>query len=401
MLAFLLTLFILPLGVMTYKYVQQATRAAVQDARHKTSIGYADGVIMDYMRQFSQDPYSGHYDTATLNRSSLLYSNGFSTVTFIADRVKHSLYLDATGGVGAAGAPLARRRIEAVIQFVSPVTMYGTMINGPFTISASNVVYSGGMWINGTLTVSGNPVTWNGGPLIVNGNVVQANGAVLNGNLYYSGASKGALTVNGSVNNFVPKNTWPAIDQNFFNANSSYLTTASQTIVFNSTNSFTVVNGQTYLIPFIGAILYCNGCNFTIHGIVSGRVTVVAAGTAGSATQGNITVDNNLYYVGASSMSATADNSFSALATNKIYFNKASGSMFVAGSYFVEQGTTNMALNGPAGGGATFQLNGARSQGMTVSGFPGGVSLSYDPSLLTYPPPGLPETPMLVNYRVH
>ncbi|MDD5627484.1 MAG: hypothetical protein PHU21_00350 [Elusimicrobia bacterium] len=400
MLAFLLTLFILPLGVMTYRYIQQATRAAVQDARHKTSIGYANGVVVDYMRQFSQDPYSGHYDTGTLNRSSLLYSNGFSTVTFIADRVKHSLYLDATGGVGSAAAPLAKRRVEAVIQFVSPLTKYGTMINGPFTISADNVVYSGGMWINGTLTVSGSPVTWNGGPLIVNGSVAQGSGAVLNGSLYYGGASKGALTVNGGAYNFVPKNTWPSIDQDFFNANSGYLSTVSRSIVFNSTDSFTVVNGPSFLIPSVGAILFCSGCNFTIHGVVSGRVTVVAAGPAGSTTKGNITVDDNLIYVGASSMSATSANSFAALATNKIYFKKSSGSMSVAGTYFVEQGTTNMALTGPGSSGARFQLNGARSQGMTVTGFPGGTVLSYDPGLLVYPPPGLPETPMLVNYRV-
>ncbi len=398
-LALLLVLFVLPLGITLYKFVAQSVRASVADSRQKTALGYANGAIMDYMRQFSQDPYSGHYDAASLARDNFLYQNGFSTATFIADPVNHNLYLHAEGDFTAGGGARSRRSISAVIHFQSPLTKYGTMINGPFTISRSNVEYIGGMWINGALGVTGTNVAWNGGPLIVNGSITGATGATLNGSLFYSGAGTGGLTINGSKYNFVPSTNWPTIDTNFYNANSTYISTFTQTIVFNSTGSFSVVGGTSYAIPPAGAILYCNACNFKLSGVVSGRVTAVAAGTAGSGTQGNITVNNNLYYAGASSMSATAANSFAAMASNTIAFTKSSGNMLVAGTYFVQNGTTNMSVTGPAG--ATFWLNGVRTQGMTVSGFGGGVALSYDTNLVAYPPPGLPETPMLVNYRVH
>lgn len=396
--AFLLVLFVLPLGMVLYRAVSQTMRAAVQEGHAKSAAGYANGVVMDYMRQFSQDPYSGHYDAGSLARSRLAYEHGYSTVTFVADPVNHDLYLRAEGR-HTGGAP-ASRVVEAVIHFQSPLTKYGTMVNGPFTISASNVAYAGGMWINGNLTVTGSAVTWNGGPLIVNGSVAGAAGATLNGNLYYSGAGTGALAVAGQTYNFTPNVAWPTIDQDFYYANSTYVSNVSRSIVFNSTGTYTVVGGATEAVPATGAILYCNACNFTLSGVVSGRVTVVAAGAPGSGAQGSITVSHALYYAGSSSMSATAANSLAALATNRISFNRsAPGDMNVAGTFFVQQGTTNMSLSGP-GGGARFLFSGVRTQGMTVSGFNGGTSLAYDPSLMAYPPPGLPETPMLVSYRV-
>lgn len=394
--AFLLLLFVLPMGMVLYRTVSQTMRAAVAESRARSATAYANGVLMDYMRQFSNNPYAGHYDAASLARSKFFYAQGFSSATFIADPVNHDLYLRAEGTFTSGGSP-TKRVIEALIHFQSPLTKYGTMVNGPFTISANNAAYAGGMWINGNLTVTGNPVTWNGGPLLVNGSVIGAAGATLDGNLYYGGAGTGGLTVNGDRFNFVPSVSWPAIDQGFYYANSTYVSNANRTIVFNSTGTYSVVGGPTQAIPPSGAILYCNGCNFTISGVVSGRVTVVAAGTAGSGTQGNITVNNNLYYAGASSMSATAANSFAALASNSIAFTKASGNMSVAGTYFVQQGTTNMSISGPAA--ASFWLSGVRTQGMTISGFNNGRTMSYDPNLLAYPPPGLPETPMLVGYR--
>ncbi|MDE2143424.1 MAG: hypothetical protein KGJ84_13535 [Elusimicrobia bacterium] len=397
-LALLLLLFVLPAGITLYKLVSQSVRASVSESHQKTALGYANSAIMDYMRQFSQDPYSGHYDAASLARNNYLYQNGFSTVTYVPDAVNHNLYLRAEGNFTSPGVP-TRRAISAVIHFQSPLTKYGTMINGPFTISGSHVTYEGGMWINGALGVTGSNVTWNGGPLIVNGSVTGASGAVLNGSLFYSGAGTGSLAVNGSKYNFVPSASWPTIDTNFYYANSTYISTTTQSIVFNSTGSFTVVGGASYGIPATGAILYCSACNFTLSGVVSGRVTAVAAGSSGSGAQGNITVKNGLYYAGASSMSATAANSFAAMASNTIAFTRASGNMLATGTYFVQNGTTNMRATGAAG--ATFWLNGVRTQGMSVSGFNGGFTLSYDANLVAYPPPGLPETPMLVNYRVH
>lgn len=395
--ALLLVLFVLPVSITLYKLVAQSLRAAVQESHQKSSIGWANSAVMDYMRQFSQDPYNGHYDAASLSRSAFFYQNGFSTVTYVADKVNHNVYLSASG-VYTGGGSRTQRRVEAVIHFSSMLTKFGTMINGPITLNASNVTYEGGMWIGGALTLGGSNMTWNGGPLIVNGSVLNGGGAgkTLQGNLYYSGATVSGLAVTGNTYNFVLPFTWPTIDPTYFNANSTYVSNAvDRTIVFNSNGTYAVVGGATSAIPSDGAILYCNNCNFKIHGVVSGRATVVATGAA----KGTITVDGSLYYAGASSMSATASNSFAALAVNSIAFTTTTAAnMYAAGTYFAQNGTTSMSLKG--GGGNMFWLSGVRTSGISNLGGFTNVVLSYDSNLTEYPPPGLPEQPILVNYRV-
>lgn len=58
--AFLLVLFVLPLGMVLYRTVSQTMRAAVQEGHAKSSAGYANSVVMDYMRQFSQEIGRAH-----------------------------------------------------------------------------------------------------------------------------------------------------------------------------------------------------------------------------------------------------------------------------------------------------------------------------------------------------
>ena len=118
-------------------------RSAAAERRQKTASSLANGAVTDYFRQFSQDVYSGHYDAASLSRPKSFYSAGYSTVTFIPDATPHGLPAGRRSlrhrgqegdhpGAGSPGAVLLRPR------------QYGTMINGIFTIGASNVVYDGG-----------------------------------------------------------------------------------------------------------------------------------------------------------------------------------------------------------------------------------------------------------------
>lgn len=401
--ALVLLVFLLPMGIAFYRYSAQALKSAVQERRQKTATQLANAVVTDYMRQFSQDPYNGHYDPDRLERPESLYEGGFSTVTFIADEVNRSVHLSATGGYGSPENPQARRRLEALVQFSSDLTQYGTMSNGPFTISANNAAYEGGLWINGNLTVTGANVRFNGGPLVVRGNVTAPASAVLDGDLYYSGNSIGNLTVLGTVYNYTPTANWPALDFNYYDAHYTYKATADRTIIFNSTGSFTVVNGPTMLIPASGAILYCDGCSFTLRGVVSGRVTAVAGGAAGSCASaaGRITINDDLYYAGASSITASAGASFAALARNCITYSKNGANLTAVGVHFVEQGTSNMRLTGSAG--FRFWLYGVRTQAITItpaSSFSGLRSLNYDANLRSYPPPGLPERALLVGWNL-
>ncbi|MFH1619895.1 MAG: hypothetical protein ABIG11_08320 [bacterium] len=397
--ALLMVLFALPVGITFYKFVTQTMKTSMQEKRQKTAAEIANDVIMDYMRQFSQSPSGDHYALDTLERPQTFYSSGFSTVTVIPDSINRTVYLKAQGSYGTQSKPLARKTLEALIQFASDITQYGTMLNGPFTISASNVTYDGGLWFNGNLKVTGSNVRFRGGPLVVNGNVTAPASAVLDGDLYYSGGSAGNLTVLGMKYNFTPPTSWPVLDFNYYDAHYTYKTTSNRTVIFNSTGTFTVVGVGMYPIPAAGAIIYGENCNLTIRGIVSGRVTAVAYGAIGSGTQGNITVNDNLYYAGASSIAASAQCSFAAMARNSIAFSKTGADLLVAGVYFVEQGTSNMSMTGSTG--RIFRLYGVRTQGISVSGFTGGRELHYDANLRSFPPPGLPERALLVNWKLH
>ena len=352
--------------------------------------------------RFSQNAYSGHYDTADLSRPQTFYSAGYSTVTFIPDSLGHTLYLRAEGVYGTPAKPLTKQILEALIQFASDLVQYGTMVNGPFTISASNVSYDGGFYTNGNLSVTGSNVRFNGGPVVVAGNLSGAASVVIDGDLYYSGTGAGSVTVTGTKYNFIPAITWPTLDFAYYDAHYTYKTTTNQTIIFNSTGTFTVVGGATYAIPADGALIYAQNASLTLRGIVSGRVTAVAGATsAGNCTSaaGKITVNDNLYYVGASSISASAGASFAALARNCTTFTKTGADLLVVGVHFVEQGTSNMKLTGSSG--KRFQLYGVRTQGISVSGFTGGITLKYDNNLRTFQPPGLPEKALLVNWNHH
>ncbi|MBI4679556.1 MAG: hypothetical protein HY748_18440 [Elusimicrobia bacterium] len=401
--ALAILLFALPIAIAFYKYSAQTLLSAMAEKRQKTAAFIANSVVTDYMRQFSQDAYNGHYDVDRLSRPETFYSAGFSSMTFEADQVNRTVFLRAVGTYGSEAKPLARKTLEALIQFQSDLVQYGTMVNGAFTVSASNVGYDGGFWTNGNLSVTGTNVRFNGGPVVVNGNLSGAASVVIDGDLYYSGTSAGSVTVLGNKYNYVPAVTWPTLDFGYYDAHYTYKATSDKTIVFNSTNTFTVAGGLTYAIPADGAIIYCENCSLTLRGVVSGRVTAVAGGAVGncSSAAGKITVSDNLYYVGASSVAAGPGQSFAALARNCVRFSKTGSDLLAAGVFFVEQGTGNMQLSGSSG--RKFWLYGVRTQGIGISpsnSFSTLRSLNYDPNLRSYPPPGLPEKALLVNWNL-
>ncbi|MBI5245254.1 MAG: hypothetical protein HY922_16450 [Elusimicrobia bacterium] len=400
--ALMLLLVSLPVGIYFYKYASQLIKSTMAERRQKTAAEIANSALTDYFRQFSQDPYNGHYDTDSLSRPETFYSAGYSTVTFIPDQVNRTLYLKAKGVYGTPSRPLTTKILEALVQFSSDLVQYGTMVNGAFTVSASNVTYLGGFYTNGNLSVTGANVRFNGGPVVVNGNLSGAATVVIDGDLFYSGTSAGSVTVLGNKYNYIPAVAWPALNFQYYDAHYTYKTTTAQTIVLNSTGTFTVVGGATYAIPANGAIIYGENTNLTVRGIVSGRVSVVAgASSTGNCSSGTgkITVSDNLYYVGASSIAASPTASFAALARNCVRFSKTGANLLVAGTYFVEQGTTNMQLSGSTG--MKFWLYGVRTQGISVSGFTGGIYLTYDVNLRSYQPPGLPEKALLVDWNLH
>jgi hypothetical protein len=374
-----------------------------KERQSKTARVLSNNVLVDYMRQFSQDHYDGHYDAAALARAQVFYDVGFSSVSITPDSDNHTLFIRAYGQYGAdASAPKTTKSLSGLIQFVSDLTRFGTMINSAFTISAANVNYSGGMWFNGNLSITGANVTFNGGPIISVGNHTGVASTVRNCDVYYLGSATGG-TFNGTKYSWVPDVNWPTINTTYYSQRYHYRTTAAQTWVFSApggAGQFAVV-GTTIVVPIpaSGAILFAENCNLTIRGTVRGRVIVVASGAAGSATQGRVTVDDNLVYANGTN-SASAQDSLAVMAKNQITFTKTAADLTVNGIFFVEQAGSNITLTGSSG--RTFNLHGVRCSGISISpsnSFSSARNLIYDPNLVKYPPPGLPEKPVLVSWR--
>jgi len=415
--ALIVMLMALPVAFYFCQYVAETVKAAVADREQKNASELADDVVTDYFRQFSQDPYNGHYDEADLERPDYFYSAGYSTVTFTADSVHHTLYLRAEGVAGstATAAGTHERVLEALIQFVSPLALYGSMFNSATTLSGgSGTVYDGGFYVNGKFTLQNAGTVFVGGPVVVNGNL--SGNATIDGDLYYSGASKGAFTVDGSTYNFIPQITWPTLDFSYYEAYSTYITTSSVSVQLNSNKTYTI-GGTDYSIPASGAIIFANNADVTVSGAVSGMVTVVAGDSTNggcSSPAGIVDVSGGVYYVGASSISANSGESFAALATNCInFYGSPNSGMTAVGIYFVQNGTANMNANcgctynafqkkyncSGCFGNQRFSLYGTRDQAINDS-FPK-FSAAYDPNLRSFQPPGLPEYAYLVNWNLH
>lgn len=399
----ILMVFLLPIVSTFLKRALTHNILNTKDRQNKTARVLSNNVLVDFMRQFSQDHYDGHYDATALARAESFYDVGYSSVSLIADADNHSLFVRAIGKYGKNSSdPAFTKNLTGLIQFVSDLTRFGTMINSAFTISGDNVNYTGGMWFNGNLNVTGANVTFNGGPIISVGNHTGNGSTVRNCDVYYQGTASGG-TFNGTNYNWVPDVSWPTINTAYYQQHYHYKTNAAQTWLFSvvgGIGQFAVVGTTVVVqIPPTGAILFAENCNLTVRGTVRGRIVIVASGAAGSATQGRVTVDNNLVYANGTN-SASIEDSLAVMAKNQIIFTRTAADLTVNGIYFVEQAGSNITLTGSAG--RTFNLFGVRCSGISLSpanSFSTARNLIYDPNLVKYPPPGLPEKPVLVSWR--
>lgn len=415
--AILLSLFILPTFLYLSWNASTALRHSLRERQQEEAGGVAAQALVDYMRQFSQDYYEGHYDAATLNRNRTFYGAGFVDVEHHANPAAHTLYVKASGKAGrGTGQPgLAGKTLDAAIQFISGLTDYGTLINGAFTISASNITYFGKWWITGNLSITGSNVRFAGGPLIVGGNLsVSGSNVRVDGDLYHGGTLTGSPIVSGTAYNFYPSDmVYPDIRESHYSANYNYRLTGTDRILqFNahpSSSTFSVI-GTTITVPVIesGMIILGENVNLTVYGTVRGRVTVATTNTSG--TKGRITVgqssaeSNLLYYnplTGGTTTSAALGSSIALLASNGITLQGKTSTpvqdLTVCGVIF-----NRSAADISASGGSTRRLNiyGTRNKPISTSGFGGGTTMIYDVGLNANPPPGLPERPVLVTWRM-
>jgi hypothetical protein len=409
----LLALFLVPMVLYLIITSNAHLKTSFKEKQLKMAGSLASNVMVDFMRQFSQNYYEGHYDAASLSRDPAFYSVGFSGVEAEASSATHRLYLKATGKYGRDEvSPLADKTLYGAVQFISDLTDYGTLINGAFTISADNVTYFGKWWITGNLIISGDNVTFLGGPLIVGGNLsVTGSNVRINGDLYHNGTLTGSPVVSGTRYNFYPSDmVYPALADTYYKVNFNYKLTADRTLRFNahpSSSSFSLV-GTTITVPVLesGMIIYGDNVNLTVYGTVRGRVTVVTGNTSG--TKGRITVGLSdqvadlLYYdslTGGTTTSAIYGNSFAALASNGLTFQGKTSNpradLRACGVYF-DKSAASITATGYST--KTLYIFGTRNKPITTSF--GASAYAYDPWLNTFPPPGLPERPVLVTWHI-
>lgn len=408
----LMILFLVPFVLYIALTSRAHLKSSLKEKQLKMSGSLASNILVDLMRQFSQNYYEGHYDTDSLSRNSAFYTAGFSEVHTEADAQNHRLYIQATGKYGRDSAsPLADRDLYGAVQFISDLTDYGTLIDGTFTISASNVTYYGKWWITGNLKITGSNVTFMGGPLIVGGNLqVTGSNARINGDLYYSGTLTGSPYVSGTSYNFYPTDmSYPSIKSTFYQVNYNYKLTADRTLRFNahpSSSTFSIID-TTITVPVTesGMVIYGENVNLTVYGTVRGRVTVATSNTG---SKGKITVGLNnqsadlLYYdplTGGTTTSAAAGSSFAALPSNGLTFQGKTTSPYsdltVCGVFF-DSGANNMTATGKSS--KKLYLYGTRNKPISTSF--GGSVFTYDNWLNNFPPPGLPERPLLVTWHI-
>ncbi|OGS06046.1 MAG: hypothetical protein A3I76_01935 [Elusimicrobia bacterium RIFCSPLOWO2_02_FULL_61_11] len=411
----LMALVLVPLLV----YLLVTTTASLRHSYKEKQLGMAGGMansaLVDFMRQFSQNYYEGHYDPDLLARNQPFYSAGFSAAAVAPDAASHRLYIEAVGKYGKdQNSPLADKKLYSTVQFISDLTDYGTMINGAFTISASNVTYYGKWWITGNLSVTGSNVRFAGGPLIIGGNMSASGSNVsVDGDVYYAGSLTGSPVINGTSYNFYPSDmVYPALREDYYKVNYSYKITSDRSLLFNaypSSSAFSIV-GTTITVPIVesGMIILGENVNLSVYGTVRGRVTVATTNTSGSKgtiTVGRSTADSDLLYydplTGGTTTSAVSGNSIALLASNGITFQGKTSSpaqdLTVCGIFF-NRGSGNISASG--GSARKLYLYGTRNKPVTMSGFGGGTSMAYDVFLNASPPPGLPERPVLMTWHM-
>lgn len=105
----LLALVLVPLLI----YLLVTTTASLRHSYKEKQLGMAGGMasaaLVDFMRQFSQNYYEGHYDPGLLARDQPFYSAGFSAATVEADAAGHRLYIEAVGKYGKDKEQPSRR----------------------------------------------------------------------------------------------------------------------------------------------------------------------------------------------------------------------------------------------------------------------------------------------------
>jgi hypothetical protein len=403
---------------------------------------------MDYMRQFSNDAYAFHtLSSWDLNRSTYTMGKGFIEFKATKYPSQNTILLQGTGLFGLdPNHPSSTQTVKALIKFQSDLAVFGNDFSriDQFRAETNYASYQGPfVMFNGVITGKG--VKFLGGPIIAKKHFTNMGESeipdpFIDGDLYVAGNLNldPASHVTGHIYNYAPDvpafyldvNSFTKMTGRFHNndtclwflGDGTYRTTTDlgyyiDTVGANIKPRQNIVWSSTIAVPASG-IIVSTCSNIGVKGIIVPRVTIVAAGTSASENSGNIVIIDDIWYKDTDGVSisshANANSGLALLALNRIWLKKAGSGNDLSirgmlyGSYGVSQkgGSGNSSMDhfpvaGPRAGKLYFSGTRNALFLMTANAYQdGGLTHVYDGNLIKYPPPGLPQRPMLVSYSV-
>lgn len=430
----MLLMLILVMGVAAAsigKMYSNLIRFSMYDKQKRTATEAAASAMMDYMRDFSNSYYERHYDT--LSRPAMAVGDATITFTPHSNQPMRTVYLESKGAVTSSFIPGTQRKFSALVRFQSDLTRFLVFLPLSFIVTTTGVTYQGPCYYKQNLTINGSSVLYDGGPLIVRGNLILNSSLTVDGDLYLGGTKSGpgTLTVTGTQFNYAPNIELPTLDLNYYN---NYATTRTVIPIywkFNSNGTYQLCNpnmsatnfegtgagaifsncssmwGDPKSIPPSGAIFYAQSTNVGVWGTIARPVTIVAGANTYTNTAGRIYMPRDLEYPSGVHIASPAF-SVALLAKNRImHMNFDGGDAIAHGIFYPEGGYndtnfTGATVNCGGGAGSTFRLYGGRFYGVSQpsGSCPGGSVYTPDPNLNAFPPPGLPEKPLLIDWSL-
>ncbi len=441
--AIMILLFLMPLAMIFSKRIQTQSQLNTKERIIKTTRTLAVNAMIDYMRQFSNDHCEDHFADKKLKRTSAFYEAGFTDVDITSNTVARTVHIRATGKYGSKDDPRSVKTLKGTIQFVSDFARFGNMFNTTY-VNKDGATYNGGWYVYGDLIADGDGTHNYNRHVVVDGSIGRISGSDIkinfNSDVYvqntYSTHYK--FSYSSTPRSPAPKISWPELNVDYYKDRQTYKSqTPVERWVFNVDGSVDIyhncsggstvsgsnsnVSGaedlktysgagtffQKYNLPTSGeGVLVAEGANLILEGTVRGRYTVVCVGTPHSLDEGNVEVRNSFRYHDGSGYTnnASAKAAVAVLATNKVILANTSTSasyLTMCGIFFSQENDIH-ALN-MVNNTVNFSINGVRAQRKFVhyKNSPyrklSGWNFNADDQLQKFPPPMLPERPVLVN----
>ncbi|MBK8575090.1 MAG: hypothetical protein IPN90_05220 [Elusimicrobia bacterium] len=438
-------LVIVPLAMIVVQKTVVMNRAFWLNRANAAARRTADNLAMEFMSQFSKGNsyYEDHFSVTDLQRTKTFFESGFASVNITTNTNARTVQITAKGEYGINPlAPKSTKSLQALFYFVPLIGQY--VQQGVFHgYTIANLVVNGPVRMDDTVLVNAANVTFN--DVVIANNINVRNDTVFNSQVFYGNSfTAGATYAGGPPINGIPPGGFFRIDQAFYRVNST-----TQSLNINTSWDFAVnANVPQYRsrydfnndyvfgagegwgawtnIPANGGIFYVENAKTYLSGTVGARVTIVCSAPPAN---GLVTL-NNMGII-----AVTDDFGYPVILPNPQAFANSTQSLFVIAAYgFVFSlpaarpvGSTlrisgayavtdpaydDLGCNGP-GHNVTIShlgvnppspdffnfLGSWNNMGLCNRFVPNPPVLNFDPNLQRFPSPGVPERPVLVNWR--